>query len=126
MQEIRYALTLLSEGDDFEPIPLEPGRNTVGRSSTNIVAISDQSVSRQHLVIIVNGPDVLVEDLNSAGGTFINENQVVAFSKKALKLGDVLTMGNCRCRLIQVVVETDEASSTNDDDPDGKTIIKGM
>jgi len=123
MEETRCALVLADDAS-ATPIPLDQGRNTVGRSSANIISISDKSVSRHHAVLHVRGTEAMIEDLNSAGGTFVNEVQVQAFAKTPVRVGDMLTLGNCRCKVILVVVELEDKPT--DEDGDSKTIISGL
>jgi hypothetical protein len=50
---------------------------TIGRDSSNHVVINDSFISRQHaqLIIFDNG-QVLLKDLGSANGTFVNGNRI--------------------------------------------------
>ncbi len=52
--------------------PLEPGNNFAGRGFANDMKIEDPSVSSNHAQIIVEGGRVIIRDLNSKNGTFIN------------------------------------------------------
>lgn len=55
---------------------LGAGRNTLGRSSENTVVLRDPSVSGSHCEIHVSGDDVLLLDLQSTNGTFVDGNPV--------------------------------------------------
>ena len=46
-------------------------KTTVGRGDHNTLVLRDNSVSQTHCEIIVNGPEVIIHDLNSANGTFV-------------------------------------------------------
>jgi pSer/pThr/pTyr-binding forkhead associated (FHA) protein len=48
-------------------------KTTVGRGAQNTLALHDPSVSLAHCEILVNGPEVIVRDLGSANGTFVND-----------------------------------------------------
>ena len=48
---------------------------TVGRAPENDICINNITVSRKHLKVVI-GDKVMIEDLNSANGTFVNENPV--------------------------------------------------
>ncbi len=52
------------------------GEQTVGRSSTVELRIDDVSVSRRHARVILQANRVIVEDLKSRNGTFINESAI--------------------------------------------------
>jgi hypothetical protein len=47
-------------------------KTTVGRAAGNTLVIPDGSLSAQHCEIHVNGPEVIVRDLGSRNGTFVN------------------------------------------------------
>lgn len=51
---------------------LEQGLTTVGRSPNNNITINDPRISRHHIKINVDGETVILEDLGSTNGTFIN------------------------------------------------------
>jgi pSer/pThr/pTyr-binding forkhead associated (FHA) protein len=72
---------------------LWPGRNTVGHLPTNTIMIADDSVSRHHARITVNGSEIVIEDLNSFVGTFLAEKQITVATKLGpsarLRLGGV-------------------------------------
>jgi hypothetical protein len=54
---------------------LEPGEYTLGRSTEVDIQIQDPGISRKHLVIIVD-EKVIVKDLNSTNGTYINGERI--------------------------------------------------
>jgi len=47
-------------------------KTTVGRGDQNNLVIHDNSISAAHCEILVYGPEVIVCDLNSRNGTFVN------------------------------------------------------
>ena len=71
---------------------LKPGANRIGRGDTNDFQITDPSVSTHHAHIIVEGASVIIKDLNSTNGTFINNapaSEGVLQPGKPLRLGGV-------------------------------------
>lgn len=66
---------------------------TMGRSSLNDVVISDKSLSRQHIRLVKDGDEILVEDLGSRNGTFVNGERLTAL--RPLHEGDRVTLGVC-------------------------------
>ncbi|MBS0262732.1 MAG: FHA domain-containing protein [Planctomycetes bacterium] len=62
----------------FEParIYLKPGLTTVGRSKSCNFCLPDDTVSRQHAEIRVQGTSVSLRDLGSLNGTFLAGKQV--------------------------------------------------
>jgi pSer/pThr/pTyr-binding forkhead associated (FHA) protein len=70
------------------------GRRDVGQPSVPDVRPHDSSVSRRHakLLLHVDGT-VTILDLESANGTFVNGEQILAGVPHPLAEGDVVTMG---------------------------------
>ena len=77
-------LVLLSEGFAGRTYELKVDTTTVGRVSDNTLEIADSSVSSHHAEILLRGNDVVIKDLNSTNGTFINGEKI---SEAALKPG---------------------------------------
>jgi pSer/pThr/pTyr-binding forkhead associated (FHA) protein len=97
-------LVVLSEGLTGRSYELKVDKTTVGRLEDNAFQIAEQSVSSHHCELLLKGNDVIVRDLNSTNGTYINGEKV---SEKVLKPGQILRLGNVEARL-----ETDGAAST--------------
>ncbi|MDD2961722.1 MAG: FHA domain-containing protein [Muribaculaceae bacterium] len=65
----------------------------VGRSSTNDIVISSSVVSSQHATLIItSSSDIIIRDLNSTNGTFVNGNRIT--SDTPLHRGDKILLGN--------------------------------
>lgn len=89
-------LVLLSEGLTGRTYELKAETTTVGRVSDNAFEIPEASVSSHHAELVLRGADVLVRDLNSTNGTFINGERV---TEAALKPGQILRLGTIEMRL---------------------------
>ena len=73
-------------------IDLADGKTlTAGRSPKCEVHINEQSVSRRHCTLAVQDDGVLVTDLGSANGTYLNERQV---DQALARPGDYLRVGS--------------------------------
>ena len=68
----------------------------MGRVEDNIFQIPDASVSSHHCEIILKGNEVVVRDLDSTNGTFINGQQV---TEATLKPSQILRLGQVEVRL---------------------------
>lgn len=90
-------LVILSEGLTGKAHELAVEKTTVGRVDDNTFAIPDGSVSSHHCEILLKGTEVVVRDLNSTNGTFINGHQVTA--EAPLKAGQILRLGQIEMRL---------------------------
>jgi pSer/pThr/pTyr-binding forkhead associated (FHA) protein len=80
-------------GQSYE---LKVDTTTVGRVEDNSFPIAEPSVSSHHCEIILAGTDVIVKDLNSTNGTFINGAKV---DEAVLKPGQTLRLGQVELRL---------------------------
>ena len=89
----KLALTGLTHPGTFE---LEPGFNTLGRNPTNDFRVHDVTVSSFHCEIVVSNESVLVRDLGSTNGTYIDGEQV---HEAQLKPGQILGLGSAELRL---------------------------
>ncbi|GHO45732.1 FHA domain-containing protein [Ktedonospora formicarum] len=64
---------------------------TIGRSTAlNTIVIPDRSISRQHARLELEDHHLIVSDLNSANGTFVNDERI---QRMALKSGDQMRIG---------------------------------
>jgi pSer/pThr/pTyr-binding forkhead associated (FHA) protein len=95
-------LVLLSVGMTGRTHELKVDKTTVGRLEDNTFQIAEPSVSSHHCEILLKGSDVVVHDLNSTNGTFINGEKV---TESVLKPGQILRLGQIEMRL-----ETDAAA----------------
>ncbi|MFG1922066.1 FHA domain-containing protein [Cryptosporangium sp. NPDC048952] len=78
---------------------------TVGRDATQSdVALDDRSVSRRHVRLDLDGGDLVVTDLDSSNGTFVNGSWIRAH---VLRPGDRLGIGSSNVEW--TLVETPEA-----------------
>ena len=68
--------------------PLTQAAITIGRHADNTIVLSDPQVSRHHATITWQPSGYAVQDLNSANGTFVNEQPVGQPS--VLRDGDTL------------------------------------
>ena len=66
----------------------------IGRSAQHAdYVLNLETVSRQHLRILIRDGKIFIEDLNSANGTAINENALSAGQEYELNSGDSLKIG---------------------------------
>ena len=90
-------LVLLSEGLTGRTHELIAEKTTVGRIEENTFPIPDPSVSSRHCEILLRGADVVIKDLNSTNGTFIEGQQISG--EAVLKPGQILRLGQIQMRL---------------------------
>jgi CRP-like cAMP-binding protein len=86
---------------------------TIGRSSSNTIRLTHPGVSRKHSrLYLLNDGSVVIEDLNSHNGTFLNGERI---SKAMLSHGDIVRIGNVTFRFYQETEEdVDELQETQE------------
>jgi two-component system, cell cycle response regulator len=66
----------------------------IGRDPSAEISVSDQSISRKHAKIIKDGNKVLLADLGSSNGTFVNDKKVPTGTSVVLAKEDMIKLGN--------------------------------
>ncbi len=69
---------------------------TVGRAEGNLLQIIEPAVSGRHCEILLRGGEVVVRDLKSTNGTFIQGERI---TEAILKPGQILRLGRVDLRL---------------------------
>ncbi len=89
-----------------QQIELPEGESTVGRSRSSGVRLEDESVSRNHAVLVCRDGRAMVRDLESSNGTFIGDRRITG--EAPVLHGAVLRFGNI---LANFVVSSATSSS---------------
>jgi diguanylate cyclase (GGDEF)-like protein len=71
---------------------------TLGRSPDNDISLELAGISRQHLKIFVTDTSVVLQDLGSRNGTYLNNKKVE--SPEELKKGDIIKLGSTALKFI--------------------------
>ena len=90
-------LVILSEGLTGKSHELKLDKTTIGRVEDNTFPIPEASISSHHCEVLLRGTDIVIHDLNSTNGTFVNGQQVTG--EAVLKLGQILRLGQVEIRL---------------------------
>jgi len=90
-------LVVLNEGLTGKSYELKAGKTTIGRVEDNDFPLPVGSISSHHCEVLVQGEEVVIKDLNSTNGTFINGQQIN--KETALKPGQTLRLGQVEIRL---------------------------
>ncbi|HOX55763.1 MAG TPA: FHA domain-containing protein [Candidatus Paceibacterota bacterium] len=88
-------LVVLSPGMTGRSQELKLDKTTIGRVEDNTFQIAEPSVSSHHCEVVLRGSEVVVRDLNSTNGTFINGERV---TESVLKPGQILRLGQIEMR----------------------------
>ena len=62
--------------------------------------MESRAIVRQHALVTYEDGKLVVEDLNSANGTFVNRVRIYPGQKRDLAVGDVLQIGTVQMKLI--------------------------
>ena len=90
-------LVVLSAGMTGRTHELKVDKTTIGRVEDNTFPIADPSVSSHHCEVLLRGTDVVVHDLNSTNGTFINGEKVNG--EAVVKPNQIWRLGQIELRL---------------------------
>jgi pSer/pThr/pTyr-binding forkhead associated (FHA) protein len=90
-------LVVLSAGMNGRTHDLNVDKTTIGRVDDNTFQIADPSVSSHHCEVELRGTDVIIKDLNSTNGSFINGEKI---SESVLKPGQTLRLGQIELQLL--------------------------
>ncbi len=78
---------------------LNEGSHTIGALEDNEIVVSDKGVSRNHARLIVGPKEVVLEDLDSKNGSFVNGRRT---TRSTLIPGDTLNFGPASMQFRQV------------------------
>lgn len=91
-------LVIKGKGLRDEVLKLKEGVNRLGRSTANDFVVLDYTVSRFHCEVDVNADTLVVRDLDSANGTFVDDQPV---TQAELCDGQTLRLGNVRLEVCE-------------------------
>lgn len=96
-------------------VQLTKDKTTLGRRPYNDIVIESLAVSGEHAVLHMDATAVVLEDLNSTNGTFINGK---AIKKQTLQHGDGIEVGKYKIRYM-----AEGAGPLPQDDPPAASIM---
>lgn len=101
---VRIMKLQTAEGRNFR-VELKPDSAPayIGRASTNAVRIDDSSISRLHASIAQrsNG-EIVIADLGSSNGTYVNDRLLAANEAHVLSSGDVIGVGDFKLTVSEI------------------------
>ena len=82
---------VLHGGVELARVTLPPGEYIIGRSANAHIRADTTLLSRRHAQLTINYDHILLEDLGSSNGTFINEQPITdatrLFPNQSIRLG---------------------------------------
>jgi adenylate cyclase len=116
---VRYTLTTTDGTQSYElrsGIPL-----VVGRAPASDIPVIDPTISRRHAEIECGDNRVVVRDLGSSNGTFLNGTRV---DSAIVSAGDTITFGKVAFKLQQITPSSRSESARRS--PTGATILRQL
>jgi pSer/pThr/pTyr-binding forkhead associated (FHA) protein len=77
---------------------LKEDRTTIGRVEDNAFQIPEASISSHHCEVLRSGTEVVIKDLDSTNGSFINGEKI---TQSTLKPGQTLRLGQIELQLVE-------------------------
>ncbi|MBK6594446.1 MAG: FHA domain-containing protein [Burkholderiales bacterium] len=81
----------------IKEVQLTKDKTTLGRRPYNDIVIDNLAVSGEHAVLQMTGNEVVLEDLNSTNGTYLNGK---AIKKQQLQNGDSIEIGKYKIKFV--------------------------
>ncbi len=95
-QEINYYLSWVDDDNQLHTKILQPenGELLIGRSSHADILVINSSVSRQHVQLVWREEHLVVKDLNSSFGTWVNNVRLEANQSQVIYADTEIRLGN--------------------------------
>lgn len=88
---LKANFVVLAGQDIGRTFPIEKAELQIGRGEQSDIYIDDEDVSRNHAKVEVTADAILLKDLGSTNGTFVNGRKII---ERKLEDGDRLQIGN--------------------------------
>jgi len=108
-----YQLVVLKGRSAAQRIPLMEEVTTLGRQDGCELTVRSSQVSRRHCQLFEKKGLLLVKDLGSSNGTFVNEEKVE--DQRVLEPGDILSLGPIQFRVESA--EAPEVAGASEESP---------
>lgn len=93
----RAVLLITANGEAARRFYLDERDHIIGRSAEVDISLLDESISRQHALLVFRREDFILKDLDSKNGTFLNGTSV---HECPLRPGDVIQIGKHSLRFL--------------------------
>ena len=80
----------------IESYQLEKSAVAIGRSPGNDIVIDTNAVSRYHISLALKDQQVVIEDLDSVNGTYVDGSRIKAHEPLVLRGGEEIQLGDIR------------------------------
>lgn len=87
-------------------IKIEPGETILGRDEDCGIVVPHSTVSRRHARILFEDGELIIEDIDSANGTYVNRAR--AFGRVPLERGDWIALGSYEMQVLPLLRDVDD------------------
>jgi pSer/pThr/pTyr-binding forkhead associated (FHA) protein len=103
-----YQLVMRAGPSIGKVFPISKGEMHIGRDISNEIVINDAEVSRKHVRIVIQAGEVIIEDLGSTNGSFVNEQRISG--PYTLVAGDTLQLGEHVILVFEAALQESDAT----------------
>lgn len=100
-----WALRVLNGPVAGQVFPLQPGKNRFGRAPSCQYQVHAPGISKEHMEVTVLNDKIIITDLRSSNGTYLNGVRVQG---GLLKLGDKISMHNIMLDVVSMAARADQ------------------
>lgn len=90
-----FFIIKLNEDTGVPPIPVYDKKIIIGRGTNHVLAIPDNSISRNHVEVTFKDGEILITDLGTSNGTRIDGEAIPPNVPMPYEEGRVLILGQC-------------------------------
>ncbi len=98
-----YKLTVIAGPNRGSTFSVSEGETGIGRQTGNVIVLASAKVSKRHASLYVQGSEVVVQDLGSSNGTFVNG---VLVKSRKVQAGDRISVGEFVLELVKPQIKT--------------------
>ncbi len=114
-----WSLEVVRGRDVGRLLSLRPGENLLGNRLEGAAGLdlaeqeagSPRRMAARQALIEARGPDLLIRDLDSPGGTFVNLQRLLASQSRRLQTGDEIQLGGVRLRVVAAAASPNREKS---------------
>lgn len=97
---MQVKLKVLTGSHNGKEIAIASEKFLIGRSESCQLRPKSESISRKHCIIVVRDGKVLIQDLKSRNGTYVNEKRLPSDRAKVISGGDEIKLGKLKFELV--------------------------
>ena len=112
---MQVKLKVLLGSSAGKEIPVPVSRFLIGRGDDCHMRPKSDAISRNHCAILISGDSVILRDLNSRNGTFVNDERIQG--DRELKAGDKIRIGKLEFEAVIKQAKPDEKKAVKKEAP---------